>query len=323
VANPPLRLIPADKLAELPPTEILGTTRFVARGLNVVFGPSGAYKSFYTLDASLRIAQTQPIVYVAAEGVGGLYRRVAAWCEHNQCGPGLAYFVDREVNLLSSEQVAAFGKCAAGVKPVMVVFDTLARCIPGGDENSAKDMGVAVQAAGVLQRGLKAAVSWIHHSNRAERGERGSGALRGASDSMIEIFPNGDGSIRVSCSKSKDEEPWVGEQLSFKPVGRSGVLVPTIGYAAFEYSEMEVRILEFLSLSTFKTAGARVQQIVNALNIPERSVYRLLSHLKQDEMISQGKQGDPFRLTEEGSAKLCQVKSGSAKSPEIMEIVVE
>jgi hypothetical protein len=320
VANPPLRLIPADKLGDLPPTEILGTTRFVARGLNVVFGPSGAYKSFYTLDASLRIAQTQPVVYVAAEGVGGLFRRVAAWCEYNECRPGKAYFVDREVNLLNSEQVASFGKCASEVKPAMVVFDTLARCIPGGDENSARDMGVAVQAAGVLQRGLKAAVTWIHHSNRAERGERGSGALRGASDAMIEVFPNGDGSIRVSCSKSKDEEPWISEQLSFKPVGKSGVLVPTVGYASMQYSSTELQILDFLALDTFRTAGAKVSQMVNALNIPERTIYRLLSHLKSEAQITQSKLGDPFTLTEAGRATVCQT---SAKPPEITEIIVE
>lgn len=320
MANPPLRLIPADKLAELPPTKILGTTRFVARGLNVVFGPSGAFKSFYTLDASLRIAQSHPVVYVAAEGVGGLYRRVAAWCEHNQRGPGQAYFVDREVNLLNSEQVAAFGKCAAEVKPAMVVFDTLARCIPGGDENSAKDMGVAVQAAGVLQRGLKTAVTWVHHSNRAERGERGSGALRGASDAMIEVFPNGDGSIRVSCSKSKDEEPWVSEQFSFKAIERSGVLVPTVGYATLEYSTTELQILDFLALDTFRTAGARVAQIVNALNIPERTIYRLLSHLKSESQITQSKHGDPFTLTDDGRDT---IRHGSAKSSEISEIIVE
>lgn len=322
MANPPLRLISADELKTIPPTEYLGTTKFVARGLNVVFGPSGAYKSFYTLDAALRIAQSKSVVYVAAEGVGGLHRRVEAWCEHNKSAPGWIHFVDREVNLLDQSAVKILAQSAHEIKPVMVVFDTLARCIPGGDENSAKDMGVAVRNAGMLQRSLQTAIAWVHHTNRAERGERGSGALRGAADGMIEVFPNGDGSIRVSCSKTKDDEPWTEQQYRFHTINQtgSGVLIPSVGYSISDYSDLEVRILDFLDLDTFSSAGARTAQIVNALNISERTIYRLLSHLKRDEMIRQSKNGDPYYLTEDGRDLLQARKKIRSKDPEVMEI---
>lgn len=286
----------------------------------MVFGPSGCYKSFYSLDASLRIAQSRPVVYIVGEGLGGIHRRVQAWCEHNQSGPGESYFIDHEINLLDSASVKALGNASASVKPAMFVFDTLARCLIGGDENSAKDMGIAIHSASLLQHALHSAVSWIHHSNRAERGERGSGALRGASDSMVEMYPNGDGSVRVSCSKSKDDEPWIEEQYSFLPVGQSGVLVPTVGYASLTYSDQEIRILEFLNLGTFSGAGARVLQIVNALNIPERTIYRLLSHLKSEAQISQDSKGDPFRITDEGQYTLRQHRK---QPPDIAEIEVE
>lgn len=315
-----LRLIPASELGDLPPTERLGLTKFVAGGLNVVFGPSGCYKSFYTLDAALRIAQSQPVIYVVGEGLGGIHRRVQAWCEHNQSPAGQSYFVSREINLLDKSDVGKFGAIADPVKPSMIVFDTLARCMVGGDENSARDMGLAVASVSLLQQGLKAAVTWVHHTNKAERGERGSGALRGASDAMIEIFPNGDGSIRVSCSKSKDDEPWIDEQYSFLPVLKSGVLVPTVGYATLKYSDQEIRILDFLALETFKTAGARSSQIMNALNIPDRTVYRLLSHLKTDCQINQAKSGDPYHLTDEGRETL---RHHAAKPTDTTEIEVE
>lgn len=325
MAQPPLRLISAAQLRELPGTEYIGTTKFVAGGLNVVFGPSGAYKSFLTLDAALRIAQSKPVVYIAAEGVGGLHRRVEAWCEHNKLNAGLSYFLDREVNLLDLAEVKLLAQSANDVKPQMVVFDTLARCIPGGDENSAKDMGIAVRSARFLQRHLNTAVSWVHHSNRAEKGERGSGALRGAADSMIEVFPNGDGSIKVSCSKTKDEEPWAEQQYRFLPVGetKSGVLVPSVGYAVMEYSEQEYRILDFLALDTFTTSGARVAQIVNALNIPERTIYRLLSHLKREGQIKHGRRGDPFFLSEGGKDTLLSAGKLSATDTEVAEIEFE
>lgn len=320
MANPPLRLIPASELGDLPPTERLGLTKFVVGGLNIVFGPSGCYKSFYTLDAALRIAQSKPIIYVVGEGLGGIHRRVEAWCQHNATPPGQAYFINREVNLLDKADVQRFGAIADPVKPALVVFDTLARCLIGGDENSAKDMGLAISSASLLQHGLKTAVTWVHHTNKAERGERGSGALRGASDSMIEIFPNGDGSVRVSCSKSKDDEPWVDEQFSFLPVLKSGVLVPSVGYATLKYSDQEMRILEFLHLSAFHGPGAKVAQITNALNIPERTIYRMISHLKNDWQITQGKHGDPYHLTDEGLATL---KQHSATVSDTTEIEVE
>lgn len=320
MAKPPLRLIPASELGSLPPTEWLGLTKFIARGLNVVFGPSGSYKSFYTLDACLRIAQSQPVIYIAGEGVGGLHRRVCAWSEHNKRPAGQAYFVGRAIDLRNNEQVKQFCEVAVSIKPAVVVFDTLARCIPGADENSAKDMGLAIANTDRVRDVLKTTPIWIHHTNKKESSERGSGAVRGAADNMVEIFPNGDGSIRVSCSKSKDEPTWTDEQLSFMPVLNSGVLVPTIGYATLQYSDQEIRILDFLKLETFKTSGAKIIQIVNALNIPERTIYRLLSHLKTDCQIDQDKKGDPYFITDEGRET---VRQRTAKSSDTTEIEVE
>jgi hypothetical protein len=305
MANP-LRLIPADHLKELPPTEILGRTRFIARGLNVVFGASGAFKSFYTLDAALTIAQSSPVVYVAAEGVGGMFKRVAAWCEHNGLPSGQLYFACEEINLLDPASVKGLIVAAEPLKPSLIIFDTLARCIPGGDENSAKDMGLAVRNSAVIQRQLRTAITWIHHTNRADRGERGSGAIRGAADAMIELSANGDSVIRVSCSKLKDDEPWVTEELRFHSVGSSGVLIPADGGDGRKLSAQEMQILEFLSLEVFETAGARAIQIVNSLNIPERKIYHTLSHLKRELHVQHDSKGDPYRLTDSGRKLICK-----------------
>lgn len=318
MSQPPLRLISADQLGELPPTEILGETRFIARGLNVVFGASGAFKSFYTLSAALSIAQTAPVVYVAAEGAGGLYRRVKAWCDYHDQPPGQLHFLCHEVNLLDVSHIKALLSIASPVKPAVVIFDTLARCIPGGDENSAKDMGLAVRNSAIIQRGLQTAIIWIHHTNRAERGERGSGAIRGAADAMIEIAANGDSVVRVSCSKLKDDEPWVTEELRFHPVGESGVLIQNYGDAD-KFSAIEIQILEFLSLDVFETAGAQARQIINALNISERHIYRMLSHLKRDLTLTHDSKGDPYRLTDKGKSIVLQ---RTAKPARVLNLVV-
>lgn len=307
----PLRLIPAEQLRNLPPTQVLGDTRLIALGLNVIFGASGAFKSFYTLDAALSVAQTSPVVYVAAEGVGGMHRRVSAWCEHYEQTPGQLQFICEEVNLLDKDTVRSLVTLTAPIKPSLIVFDTLARCIPGGDENSAKDMGMAVRNSAVIQRTVGCAIAWIHHTNRADRGERGSGAIRGAADAMIELTANGDNVIRVNCSKLKDDDPWGPEELRFHPVGESGILVPADSEYIPKLSAQEVQILEFLSLDVFDTSGAKALQIVNGVNIPERKIYHILSHLKRELHIQHDSKGDPYRLTETGKDLLCKMHNKS------------
>lgn len=312
MANPPFRPIQADELASFPPTETLRETRFVARGLNVVFGASGAFKSFYALDAALRIAQTAPVMYIAAEGAGGLHRRVSAWREYHQKSSGQLHFICQEVNLLSTEQVQSLITVVKPFKPVLVIFDTLARCISGGDENSAKDMGVAVRNSALTQRHLNTGIVWVHHTNRADRGERGSGAIRGAADAMIEVAATGDGVIRVSCSKSKDGEPWPTEDLMFRPVANSGVLVSATDFStiAINLTPTEKSIMEFLALSVFESAGAQIQQVCNALNVSERHVYRLLSGLKNKGLTCNVSKGTPMRLTDIGREILLTFADG-------------
>lgn len=315
----PIQLIPASALGELPPAEHLGDTKLIARGFNIVFGASGAFKSFYTLDAALSLAQSAPVVYIAAEGSGGLFKRVGAWCAYHDAGPGQMYFICQEVNLLDVQQVRDLIATINDVKPVLVVFDTLARCIPGGDENSAKDMGMAVRNSALVQRDLACAVAWVHHSNRADRGERGSGAMRGAADAMIELTANGDSVVRVICSKLKDEEPWATEGLRFCPVGDSGVLLPSDWTDEARLSTQELQVLEFLALEVFEPSGAKALQIVNAVNIPERKVYHILSHLKRELHIQHDSKGDPYRLTDSGRELL---RKRLAKSRSSLSLVI-
>lgn len=298
-----LNLIHADALSSLPPVQFLSNTHLVARGLNVLFGPSGSFKSFYMLDAALTIAQLAPVVYVAAEGSSGLHQRVDAWCKYYNRPSGNLHFLCQEINLLLPDQVSKFIEKIGSTfnyKTALIVFDTYARCIPGGDENSAKDTGRAIQQCARIQRELKCAVELTHHTNRAEKGERGSGAMRGAADTMIEMT-NGDGSIRVDCSKSKDGEPWPTEHYRFCQVGNSGVLVPDTGSAIADgLTKTQVRVLEFLTLEVFQDCGATSRQIFEALSINPNSGYRILSNLKHSLSVVQDSKGDPYRITSEG-----------------------
>ena len=300
------KLIKAGELHKLPPVELLKGTHLVARGFNVIFGPSGTYKSFYALNAALHLAQKLGVIYVAAEGIGGMATRVDAWCEFNQTGPGYLQFISEELNLLDGPQITRFVDTAKTINApiVLVILDTYARCMPGGDENSAKDAGLAIRHCAAIQRSLKTALAVVHHSNRAETGERGSGALRGAADAMIEVSALDD-RIRVECSKMKDWESWPAEFYRFQPVSKSGLLLPADDvHLPDQIGNKEVKILEALNLDIFETSGATAQQIVDSTGLSRPIIFRLLSKLKANDLVHQDKRGNPFSLTPNGRKAL-------------------
>jgi hypothetical protein len=297
-----LILLSADDLKKLPPMQMLGSTHFVAKGLNIVYGPSGTYKSFYTLGLALEIAQSAAVIYVAAEGSSGLSKRIESWCDYKKCAYGGLYFICQEIDLLDDAAVTDLIIKATKkfTKVDLIIFDTYARCIPGGDENSAKDSGLAIRSCARIQRRLKTAVLLVHHSNRAERGERGSGALRGGADSMIEVSHQ-NGIIKIECSKMKDAEPWQPEYYRFKQVGDSGLLLPAGEVEVpVALTQKEAKILELLSFHIFEKCGATSRQIADALDIRGTTLFRILSNLKVKDYLRQHTKGDPLVITDSG-----------------------
>jgi hypothetical protein len=152
----PALLLGRDDLAGLPkPTPLIENT-FDRHSVSLLVGDRGTCKSFTALDlggciATGRMWQRRKVeqgrvLYVAAEGAYGLDDRLSAW----EYGRRQTILSDRfrvwrwPVNLLDAEAVAGLGRLAEGMD--FVVVDTLARCIPGAEENSARDMGLAVDA---------------------------------------------------------------------------------------------------------------------------------------------------------------------------------
>lgn len=208
------RLISATELDKLPPLEWLIDGELPKGGLTVLYGPSGSYKSFIALDYALRIAQDAPVVYVAAEGAAGYKGRVRAWCHHHKANRNNLYFFIDAIPMLNTSAVNEFILAISDLRPALVVIDTLARCLIGGDENSAKDMGLFVHACNRIQQSTGAAVMVVHHKGKNNSTERGSSALRGAADAMIEIA-NDDDLIKLICDKMKDASPFESRHLRF------------------------------------------------------------------------------------------------------------
>ena len=203
----PVQLLSAADVKDLSPPSYLIEPILPAGGLAVIFGASSVGKTFLALDMALCVAtgidwlgqypvKKGLVVYVMAEGIGGLGRRIRAWeIAHGLKVSADTFFVPEPVQLKDPQEVKKFiallkQQLPDDVPPALVVIDTLARCFLGGDENSAKDMGLFIAGADAIRAATGATVLVIHHPGLKKDHERGSTALRGAADTVMAIEPH-------------------------------------------------------------------------------------------------------------------------------------
>jgi RecA-family ATPase len=179
------KLLNFAELLDLPAPDPLVDGLLYRDSLAVIFGPSGGGKTFLACDLAWCVAgdlpwqgrnvHHGPVLYVLGEGRGGIGQRARAWITAFGTDQPKAFQLYPEaVNLLDPDQVATLAEWAAAYQPVLVVLDTLARSMPGGDENSARDMGVMIAGADTIRRASGACVLLIHHTGKDGLLERGT-----------------------------------------------------------------------------------------------------------------------------------------------------
>lgn len=196
----------------------------------VIYGPSGAYKSFCAMDMSACIASAMSwhghdvddpghVLYIGAEGASGLHLRKKAWeIRHQRPLTNLA-ILGMAVTINSEDHEALIGLCEELAEEInqpirLIVIDTLARSFQG-EENSATDMGDFVNACDHIREVTGATILVVHHSGKdAEKGARGSSALRAACDFEFKVTSPGKKLTRLSCTKAKDSDPF--DDINFK-----------------------------------------------------------------------------------------------------------
>jgi hypothetical protein len=204
--RPRIQLLDIDEIERLEPPQWLIDGILTKSGLSVVWGRSGAMKSFVALDIALCIAtgaswhgkQTSQglVVYVAAEGAHGLGRRAVGWRKTRGRDLPKPQFkmIPHPVAITSDDLNAMVDAILAlPTRPVLIVMDTLARTFGSGDENKQADMNAYVNASDRLRDATGANVMIIHHSGvHEDKRERGSNVLRGAADTVIKISRKND-----------------------------------------------------------------------------------------------------------------------------------
>ncbi len=245
----PLPTFTIDDLAQRPRLEWQVDEVLPLGGLILIYGKPKCRKTFLALDLSLSVARGSNwhgrkvrqgvVLYIAAEGGHGLFPRIQAWRSRYDDGklrPDAFRVVDRVVPFLHAGAVDELAELIAEIRPTLIVIDTLARSIAGGEENSSVDMGQFVAACDRLRRISGSTVVIVHHVGRSGDNPRGSNALDGAVDTMVRVSSRGE-VVTVHCAGQRDSAEF--EDLVFRSVSvevahpgtgqrtTSCVLVPT------------------------------------------------------------------------------------------------
>lgn len=203
-----------------------------AGDMMVVFGESGALKSFFTLDLLMHIATGRDyhghrvhrtgVLLIAGEGGQGMRRRLKAWCiRHAITKRALppVFVATQPADLMFDSGAIGttieHAESRFGMPIGVVAFDTLGANFGAGDENATKDMAQALATA--RRTCGDRSVILVHHVGHGDKSrERGAYCLRGAADTRLLVERQAaDGPIAVRCLKRKDGELF--EPMAFRP----------------------------------------------------------------------------------------------------------
>lgn len=188
-------------VASRPPRQYLVPGLIPEESITLLTAASGTGKTFVALSLAAIVATgadwqgtvlpCRCVVYVAAEGDNGFGDRTRALMSRFPRLDSAPFYVefkaprlhiDAEVDLWATTLLE---KCP---KPDLLVFDTLSKSMVGADENSSKDMPLAVDALERLRDRLSAAILVIHHVGKdSGRGARGHSSLHAGVEARFTI----------------------------------------------------------------------------------------------------------------------------------------
>jgi CRP-like cAMP-binding protein len=164
----------------------------------------------------------------------------------------------------------------------LVVIDTLARGMAGADENHSKDMGLAIQAVDRIREETDATVLLLHHPTKASNKQmRGSSALEGAADTVLQLAKKKNHLLELSCKKQKDAEGFRPKKLRLVAVGESCVVQFVGEEQEPDGPELKVAHQDILLLLEEHPDGLRAADLMERTGRSRNTVYRQLGNLRE------------------------------------------
>jgi hypothetical protein len=278
----------------------LGTTA-------LLYGKWGTAKTFIALDWAASVATARPwqgrptaqrkVLYVVGEGAFGFKGRLDAWETgwDTTIGDEWLHILPIPVNLTNTAAVANLLALIAWGGYSFIILDTLARCMVGADENSAKDCGIVVDA---LTRILahtpdgRGVVLGVHHAGKDGKTLRGSSAFEGGADTVY-FTSRDEAVITLDREKRKDGPETDRHQLKLGQIDGTGSCVVDSHTGAANTSRAKELIRTYDAC--FSATGCTSTALREAAEMKKDSFYRARSELlKLGDLVNIGTQRRPF-----------------------------
>jgi hypothetical protein len=183
--------------------------------MSVIYGRSTSGKTFITLWLGYHAAQGRTVfgqrtretqvLYVVLEGERGFERRVRVISDRLGSTKNFSWTA-QPVNLLDTNgDLLSLIDAINTTGAKLVIIDTYARAMRGGDENDARDTGLMISAGDEIRHRTGAHVCFVSHAGKdATRGIRGHSSLMAAMDFVGEVQRT-EGDVRTfRIDKAKD-----------------------------------------------------------------------------------------------------------------------
>lgn len=178
-------------------------------GVVLIVAKEGTGKTFLGVSMGVHVAGGVPwnrkpvkkgmVVYCIAEGASFFTYRVTTACDAFKVRASEIpfYVLDGSINLRSNEKGEKNPDVLALLKSIrdlevkaeqqcrLLIFDTLSRCMPGGDENDQRDAGELIHGVEFLRHELGCGIVLMHHMRKGGDLVRGSTVLTAAADEVI------------------------------------------------------------------------------------------------------------------------------------------
>lgn len=207
------------------------TSEWLVKGLiplasvGIVYGASQTYKSFLMVDLGLSIAagletwagkkikHPGAVVYICAEGAGGINRRLVGAREKLGIAPDHRfpfYVIPGRMRLGIEEgdrdELIRLIKSVIpeGTKVAAVIVDTMSQCLGGGKENSEGTQTFIGNVTDIAQE-FQCTTIAVHHPGKSdEKDPRGHSSITNNPDFLWFVENDGDKASRITLKKMKD-----------------------------------------------------------------------------------------------------------------------
>ncbi|MDO3126537.1 AAA family ATPase [Mycobacteroides abscessus subsp. bolletii] len=306
-----MRLLNRTALRDLPDPEPLIDDTIDRGTVGLLYGAWGTFKTFTAIDWAASIATGRPwqgrpthrtkVLYVAAEGAFGLKARINAWEVgwNTTIDDDDLFVLPDPVNLGRPTEVAELAALINWGAFGLIVFDTLARCTVGLEENSAQDVGLVIDRLYKLRDatpGGRGSILAVHHAGKAGT-LRGSSAYEAGVD-LVYRTTREDPHIALTREKRKDGPEADHHLLRFDAIEGTG---SGCLKKASEYSHGGVGMgdthahLIATFISHFSETGATSTQLRAVAGLADSTFYRTRDKLvKCGDLVNTGSDKRPF-----------------------------